>query len=339
MLSYLLRRLLYAPLIILGVMVLTFVIFFVVQKPETMARNVLGRRATPQTVQDWLHVRGYDKPLFLNTAALRRQPAVLPSGQPSVSDGVFDTIFFNQMWKLATFDLGVSDVTGRDLKSVFAEGAIPSLLLMLPAYLVGFLMATGFALYLVFVRKSKLDTAGVIVCVALMSIPSMVYVIFGQAVVALSLNYFPAFGFELQGWSSARFLLLPIALVIIVHLGSDVRLYRAVFLEEIAQDYVRTAQAKGVSNTRLLFVHVLKNGMIALITLVVANLPLLILGSLIVENFFGIPGLGNQLVNAIQTSDLAVVRATTFLTSILYIIGLTLTDIGYAVVDPRIRLS
>jgi peptide/nickel transport system permease protein len=339
MLSYLARRLLYAPLIILGVMVVTFIIFFVVQKPETMARNVLGRRATPQTIQDWLHVRGYDKPLFLNTAALSGKPAVQPNGQPSASTGVFDTIFFNQMWKLATFDLGVSDVSGRDLKSVFAEGAVPSLLLMLPAYLAGFLMATGLALYLVFVRKSKLDTAGVIVCVALMSIPPMVYVIFGQAVVALSLNYFPAFGFELKGWSSARFLLLPIALVIIIHLGSDVRLYRAVFLEEIAQDYVRTAQAKGVSNTRLLFVHVLKNGMIALITLVVANLPLLILGSLLVENFFGIPGLGNQLVSAIQTSDLAVVRATTFLTSILYIIGLTLTDLGYAMVDPRIRLS
>jgi peptide/nickel transport system permease protein len=122
-------------------------------------------------------------------------------------------------------------------------------------------------------------------------------------------------------------------------LGYDTRLYRAIFMEEIGQDYVRTAQAKGVSPSRLLMVHVLKNGMIALITLVVAHLPLLILGSLLVENFFGIPGLGNVLVNAINTSDLAVIRATTFLTSILYIIGLTLTDIGYALVDPRIRLS
>jgi peptide/nickel transport system permease protein len=124
-----------------------------------------------------------------------------------------------------------------------------------------------------------------------------------------------------------------------MHLGYDTRLYRAIFLEEISQDYVRTALAKGVSSSRLLLGHVLKNGMIALITLVVAHLPLLILGSLLVENFFGIPGLGNLLVTAIQTSDLAVVRATTFLTSILYIIGLTITDICYALVDPRIRLS
>lgn len=335
MFSFLLRRLLYAPLIILGVMLITFVIFFVVQQPETMARNVLGKRANPTTIHAWLQTRGYDKPLFFNVGQ-QRQAA---DGQPYTSRGFFDTIFFNQMWKLATFDLGVSDVTGRELKEVFADGAKASLALMVPAYIVGFLMATGLALFLVFARHSALDTAGVIVCVALMSIPAMVYIIFGQAVVALQLNYFPAFGFDLSGWNSLRFLVLPVVLIVIMHLGHDTRLYRAVFLEEIGQDYVRTAQAKGVSNVRLLLVHVLKNGMIPLITLVVAQLPLLILGSLLVESFFGIPGLGNLLVSAIQTSDLAVVRATTFLTSILYIIGLTATDVCYALADPRIRLS
>jgi peptide/nickel transport system permease protein len=332
MFSYLLRRLLYAPLIILGVMLLTFVLFFVVQSPEVSARNVLGKRATPKTIADRLQKRGYDKPLFLNTAS---------PGDPKAgtSTGTFDTIFFNEMRKLATFDLGVSDVTGRELKEVFREGALPSLLITLPAYLAGIAMAVGFALYLVFVRQSALDTAGVFLCVGLMSVPPMVYIIFGQAVVALAFNYFPAFGFEMRGFSSMRFLLLPIAVMIIISLGRETRLYRAVFLEEIGQDYVRTAQAKGVSNSRVLSVHVLKNGMIALITYVVAQLPLLILGSLLVENFFGVPGLGNTLVLAIQTSDLAVVRSTTFLTSILYIIGLTLTDICYALVDPRIRLS
>lgn len=335
MLSYLLRRILNAPLIIFGVMIITFLIFFVAQKPETMARNILGKRATPQTTYDWLHTRGYDKPLFFNVGQKREAP----DGHPYASQGFFDTIFFNQMWKLATFDLGVSDVTGRELKQVFREGAVPSLLLTLPAYLVGFCFATGLALFLVFVRNSALDTLGVFMCVALMSIPAMVYIIFGQAVIALGLNYFPAFGFDLQGTGIVRFLALPVALIIVIHLGHDVRLYRAVFLEEIAQDYVRTAQAKGVPNRRLLLVHVLKNGMIALITMVVANLPVLILGSLLVESFFGIPGLGNLLISAIQTSDLAVVRSTTFLTSILYIIGLTMTDICYALVDPRIRLS
>ena len=335
MLSYLLRRLLYAPLIILGVMLVTFVIFFIVQKPETMARNILGKRATPETTYEWLHTRGYDKPLFLNVGQQRQSP----DGNPYASQGPLDTIFFNQLWKLAVLDLGVSDVTGRELKEVFQEGALPSLLLTLPAYIAGFFMAVGLSLYLVFVRNSALDTVGILLCVALMSIPGMVYIIFGQAVVALGLNYFPAFGFDLSGWSSLRFLALPVSLVVVMHLGHDTRLYRAVFLEEIGQDYVRTALAKGVSSPRLLLVHVLKNGMIALITLIVAHLPLLILGSMLVENFFGIPGLGNLLVNAIQTSDLAVVRATTFLTSILYIVGLTVTDVFYALVDPRIRLS
>jgi peptide/nickel transport system permease protein len=335
MLNYLVRRLLYAPVIIAGVMLVTFVIFFVVQKPEMMARTILGKRATPQSTYAWLHTRGYDKPLFLNVGQKRNAP----DGQPYASQGMFDTIFFNQLWKLATFDLGVSDVTGRELNQVFKEGAVPSLALMLPAYFTGFVMAVGLALHLVFVRNSALDTAGVFTCVALMSIPPMVYIIFGQAVIALGLNYFPAFGFDMKGWNAARFLMLPVALIVVMHLGYDTRLYRAIFLEEMGQDYVRTALAKGVSGSRLLLVHVLKNGMIALITLVVAHLPLLILGSLLVENFFGIPGLGNLLVSAIQTSDLAVVRATTFLTSILYIIGLTITDICYALVDPRIRLS
>ncbi len=335
MLSYLIRRLLLTPLIIFGVMVLTFVIFFAVHSPEAMARNVLGKRANPTNIYEWLHHRGYDKPVLFNLGQAR----VSADRHPYDSTGLFDTVFFHQMRDLATLHLGVSDVTGKDLNEVFKQGAIPSLLLTLPAYVCGFFMAVGLALFLVFVRNSALDGAGGLVCVALMSIPPMVYIIFGQAVVALGLDYFPAFGFQLSGLSTARFLILPVALMIVMHLGYDVRLYRAVFLEEIAQDYVRTAKAKGVSNARLLLVHVLKNGMIALITMVIAYLPLLILGSMLVENFFGIPGLGNLLVDALHTSDQAVVRSTTFLTAILYIIGLTITDICYAIVDPRIRLS
>ena len=178
-----------------------------------------------------------------------------------------------------------------------------------------------------------------LIAVALMSIPSMVYIVFGQAVLALLFNYFPVFGFDMAGIGTLRFLLLPVALMALMGVGGDVRLYRAVFLEEIAQDYVRTAQAKGVPQARLLFVHVLKNGMISLITLVVAHLPHLVMGSLLVENFFGIPGLGNTLFLAIQQSDYATVFASVYLGSLLYIVGLILTDICYALADPRIRLS
>jgi peptide/nickel transport system permease protein len=201
------------------------------------------------------------------------------------------------------------------------------------------MIAVGAALYLVFLRHSALDTFGVFVCVALMSVPIMVYVVFGQWIIAVGLNYFPAFGFIREGWGTARFLALPVVLMVISGLGSDVRLYRAIFLEEIGQDYVRTAQAKGLSNSRLLLVHVLKNGMISLITLLVASLPFLIMGSLVIENFFGIPGLGNLLATAIATGDFAVVRASVYLGSLMYLGGLILTDVCYALADPRIRLG
>lgn len=323
MLTYIIRRLLYSIPIVFGVMVLTFILFFAVRTPEQMARKVLGQKATPQAVENWLHQRGYDKPVFLNTQG----------GNP------LDSQFFNHIWKLATFDLGVSDVSGRNLSDVFRRGAIPSLLITLPAFVVGFCIAVGLALFLVFLRQSTLDLVGVFFCVCLMSIPVMVYVIFGQYVMAVLLKYFPAFGFERSGFDSLRFLILPVLLMVVSGLGAEVRIYRAIFLEEIEQDYVRTAQAKGVSPTRLLLTHVLKNGLISLITLVVASLPLLIMGSLVLENFFGIPGLGNELVIAIQRDDFAVVRASVYLGSLLYLAGLILTDICYAIADPRIRLS
>jgi len=324
MFSYLIRRLLYVAPILIGVMVITFVLFFVVQSPETMARSVLGKRATPVSVQTWLHNRGYDKPRFVNTRP---------------GESFFDSIFFNEAKDLATFQLGRSDVTGRELTEVFKNGAVPSLLITLPAFLAGIAIAVGFALYLVLLRNSALDTAGVLLCVALMSIPAMVYIIFGQGVIALAFSYFPAFGFERHGLGTMKFLLLPVFLMIVLSLGSDVRLYRAIFLEEVGQDYVRTAYAKGVPTSRVLGVHVLKNGMIALITLTVAHLPTLILGSLLMENFFGIPGLGNTLYLAIQTSDFATVRTFVFLGALLIQVGLIATDLCYALVDPRVRFS
>jgi peptide/nickel transport system permease protein len=324
MFSYLIRRLLYVVPIIFGVMLLTFTLFFVVESPEAMAKSVLGRRANQQSVQVWLHNRGYDKPLFFNGQAGHR---------------FYDSIFFNKMADLARFRLGRSDVTGRELKEVFLAGAVPSVLITMPAFFVGLFLAVGLALYLVFVRDSPLDTAGALFCVGLMSIPPMVYIIFGQGFIALVFNYFPAFGFDLHGFSTIKFLLLPVALMVVIGLGYDVRLYRAIFLEEASQDYVRTGMAKGLPVGRLYGVHVLKNGLIAIITLTVAHLPTLILGSLLMENFFGIPGLGNSLYLAIQTSDFATLQAFVFLSGLLIQAGLIATDFCYALVDPRIRLS
>jgi peptide/nickel transport system permease protein len=176
----------------------------------------------------------------------------------------------------------------------------------------------------------------------LMSIPTVVYIITCQAVVALHWNAFPASGYqpyEAAGFSMLRFVVLPIMILAIVNLGYDGRLFRAVLMEEMSQDYVRTALAKGVPNSRVLALHVLKNGMIAIITLTVGQLPKIILGSLLIESFFSIPGLGSMLVQAIQQGDQPVVMASVLLGATVYLLALILTDILYAAADPRIRLS
>jgi peptide/nickel transport system permease protein len=324
MVAYLIRRLFFFVPIVFGVMLLTFVLFFVVQSPDAMARRVLGPKATPKAVENWLHNRGYDKPLLVNR-----------TGQGPWHD----SLFLNQMGRLARFDLGKSDVTNRPLAEDFREGALPSLLLTVPAFFVGLALSVVVALYLVFIRNGVVDLAASLACVALMSVPVMVYIIAGQFLVAQVLNYFPAFGFQLEGFSTAKFLLLPVALMVVSGLGADVRLFRAMFIEEMGQDYIRTARAKGVSSALVLLRHVFKNGLINLITLVVASLPFLIMGSVVLENFFGIPGLGNKLFSAIQAPDFAVVQASVFLGSLLYLGGLLLTDVCYAWADPRIRLQ
>ncbi len=324
MLSYLVRRLLYVPLIVFGVMLLTFVLSFVVQTPEQRARAVLDKKATPEAIRNYLHERGYDKPMLVNHEAGAKW---------------HDSIFCNEMKNLALLRLGISDITKEPLREKFLRGAGPSLAITLPAAVLGLLLAVSFSLYLVLVRYSGLDRMGTFVCVVLMSIVPMLYIIGGQKLMASGLGWFPVSGYDLSQWSGVRFLILPVIVFCIINLGEETRIYRAVFLEEIAQDYVRTARAKGVSNTRLLFTHVLKNGLIALITLVVAHLPLLVLGSLLIENFFGIPGLGNLLASALQSGDFAVVRASVFLGALLYQAGFIATDICYALADPRIRLG
>ncbi len=322
--AYLLRRILYTIPILFGVMLLTFLLFYVVQTPRSMALRILGPKAPPQAIENWLHNRGYDRPTFINTHP---------------GEHMWNSQFVRHFQSLARFDLGRSDATGEPVAVMFRRGMIPSLLITLPAFLLGMALSVSVALLLVMARESWLDLAGALACVVMMSVPIMVYVIVGQWLMAVKLPWFPAFGFDLSGWSTARFLVLPVVMAVLSGLGSDVRLYRAIFLEEIRQDYVRTAQAKGASGRRVLFVHVLKNGMISLVTLVVASLPFLIMGSLVLESFFGIPGLGNLMMNAIRTSDFSVVRASVWLGALLYLSGLLLTDLCYAAVDPRIRLQ
>jgi len=354
MLNYIIRRLLYMVPILLGVMLITFLLFNVVITPRQMAYRIRGPKASPQDINNWLQNHGYlDKkgreiPPFPIT--VQRVP-LLPSfkvfifdvqvcyPQIKIAKNPLDSLYFRSMGRFATFDLGTSFATDEPVLDMIKRGAIPSLCLTFPAFVVGLFLSLNAALLLVFVRDSLIDRWGTVVCVAGMSIPIIVYVIFGQWVAANLFTWFPAFGFSMEGFSTVRFIALPVLIMVISGLGSDVRMYRAIFLEEARAEYIRTAQAKGASHARVLMVHMLKNGMISVITLVVAALPFLIMGTLVVESFFGIPGLGNLMVNAIQTADFGVIQANVFLGSLLFLFGLLLTDICYAAVDPRIRLQ
>jgi peptide/nickel transport system permease protein len=174
--------------------------------------------------------------------------------------------------------------------------------------------------------------------VVLMSVSAMFYIIGGQYLVSKAWRLAPISGFA-DGAAMVPFLLLPVVIGVVAGLGSSTRWYRTIFLDELAREYVRTARAKGLSEMRVLFGHVLRNAMIPILTGVVVVIPSLFLGSLLFESFFGIPGLGSYTIDAINAQDFGVVRAMVFLGSVLYILGLVLTDLSYAWVDPRVRFS
>ena len=325
MMRYTLRRLLYGVLILIGVNLLTFVLFFAVNTPDDMARlSIGGQRVSPAAIERWKAERGYDKPLFFNAS----------------SQGVkkwTDTIFYDRSVPLLRFDFGFSD-QGRDIGHEVASRMGPSLALALPTFLLGLLVCVAFALLLVFFKGTRLDFAGIVVCVVLLSISGLFYIIAGQWLFAKILRWVPFSGF-VDGWSSVRFLILPVVVGILSGLGSQARFYRTLFLEEAGKDYVRTARAKGLRESAVLFRHVLRNAMLPILTGTVSAIPLLFMGSLISESFFGIPGLGSYTIDAINAQDFSIVRAMVFLGSVLYIIGLILADISYTIADPRIRFE
>ncbi|MFZ5556071.1 MAG: ABC transporter permease [Pseudomonadota bacterium] len=326
MIAYIIRRVLYAIPILIGVNLITFALFFVVNSPDDMARLHLGvKRVTPEAMQNWKAQRGYDRPLLVNAAA----------------DGAArftDTIFFQKSVKLFAFDFGRSDAEGRDIGRDIRARMPPSLAIALPVFLLGLVTYITFALTIAFFRATYIDFWGVVLCVAMMSISGLFYIIGGQYLVGKLWNLVPISGFD-GGWSGVRFLLLPVAVGVIGGIGASTRWYRTIFIEEIHKDYVRTARAKGLPESAVLFRHVLKNAMIPILTGVVVVIPTLFLGSLITESFFGIPGLGSYTIDAINSQDFAVVRAMVFLGSVLYIVGLILTDISYTLVDPRVRFE
>jgi len=238
---------------------------------------------------------------------------------------------------LFSFDFGQAD-DGRDITDDIKTRMWPSLAIAIPSLIVGLLVNITFALLMVFFRGSYIDLTGVVICVVIMSISSLFYIIGGQFLIGKLMQLVPISGYS-EGLSAAKFLILPVLIGVVSGIGAGSRWYRALFLEEVSKDYVRTARAKGLSELQVLFRHVLKNAMIPILTGVVVILPSLFMGSLILESFFGIPGLGSYTIDAIQAQDFAIVRAMVFLGSVLYIFGLVLTDLSYTLVDPRVRLD
>jgi len=325
MLAYLLRRLIYALPILIGVNLITFALFFVVNTPDDMARMQLGvKRVTPEAIAKWKAERGYDKPLFVNEAAVG-------------SAMLTETIFFTKSARMFAGDFGRAE-DGRDIAKEIASRMGPSLAIALPTFVLSLLMTVAFALVLAFFRASYLDFWGVVLCVAMMSISGLFYIIGGQYLISKLWKLVPISGYG-GGLDAWKFLILPVAIGVVSGIGPSTRWYRTIFLEEIGKDYVRTARAKGLSEVTVLFRHVLRNALIPILTGVVVVIPLLFMGSLLTESFFGIPGLGSYTIDAINAQDFAVVRAMVFIGSVLYIVGLILTDLSYTLVDPRIRFN
>jgi len=325
MFGYIIRRILYAIPILIGVNLITFALFFVVNTPDDMARMQLGiKYVTPEAIEKWKIERGYDKPLLFNQEA-------------ETLGKLTDTIFFEKSIAMFVFDFGRAD-DGRDIALEIKSRMLPSLAIALPVFVLGLVVYITIALLMVFFRATYIDFWGVVFCVALMSISSLFYIIAGQFLVSKLWHWVPISGYG-SGLDAAKFLLLPILIGVIGSIGSSTRWYRTIFLEEMNKEYVRTARAKGLSERIVLFKHVLRNAMIPILTGAVVVVPLLFLGSLLVESFFGIPGLGSYTIDAINSQDFAIVRAMVFLGSMLYIMGLILTDISYTLVDPRIRLT
>lgn len=309
--SYVIRRLLYTIPIVLGVCLIIFVIFNL--SGYDPAQTLLGKHATAKQIMEVRRELGLDKPLVQQ--------------------------YFDIVKSAFTFDFGRSWSTKQKITDMIKEGAIPSLTVTFPAFLISTITAILISIIVAFNRGKLIDRALVVKCVTMMSIPSLAYILFFQYFFAYKLGWFEISGYENGFPDFIPYVILPVIIMVVLSVGPDVRYFRTVILDDIYQDYVRTARAKGLSETVVLLKHVLKNSMIPIITYVVIQIPFLILGALLIESFFAIPGLGGLTVKAVFDSDFPVIKAMTILSAIAYIVFTVITDILYTLVDPRVRLK
>ena len=313
MFRYIIRRILYAVPILIGVSLLTFILFYGSTSPEQMARrNLSAKTPSKEQIKTWIVKHGYDKPM--------------------------PEQFRKHVSELFLLKFGKTDSNGEDIWERIKRGAPVSFQIASLIFLGSLICAVSFALAAAYFRGTYIDAAITFICVLMLSIVYIVYIINGQFVLGKMLKLFPLAGYR-EGLISWKFVWLPMVVGIIYGIPGSVRYYRTFMLDEMNLDYVRTARAKGVGETKILFSHVLKNASIPILTTVVAAIPALFLGGIIIESFFSIPGLGGFLRDAIDGQDFAIIRSMTFLGTLVTILGYILTDISYGLVDPRVRLE
>lgn len=314
MLRYVLKRLCEVIPTTFGILLLTFLLFNVVG--SSPAETVLGKNASAEAIAAFNHRFGYDKPLLVG------------------SESFFDSQFFNFIGNLARGDLGYSIERDERVADVLKRGVGPSLSLTVPILLGGTLVALMLALAAAAMRGRAFDKSVLAFSTLLMSVNYVVWVIAGQFLLSFKARLFPVWGY-----GGARYLVLPVLIGIVSSLGMDVRFFRTAILDEIYKPYVLTARAKGLSRGVILVRHVLRNALIPIVTYVSLSIPYLFTGSLLLESFFGIPGLGSVSINAIHSADMAVVRAVVVLGALLYQFVNLVTDLLYAWLDPQVRLA
>jgi peptide/nickel transport system permease protein len=309
--NYIIRRLLYLIPVLLGVCGLVFVIFNVVAGDPTLL--LLGKHPDAKQMAELRQQLGLDKSMLAQ--------------------------YFDIVKSAFTFDFGRSWATKQQISEMIWQGAMPSLTLAFPAFFFSTIISLFFAILVAYYRGKGIDLFIRISCIAMMSISSLVYILVFQYLFAFKWGLFEISGYEFGFPDFIPYVTLPIIISVVLSLGPDIRFYRTLILDEIYQDYVRTARAKGLPEGKILFKHVLRNALIPVITYTVVNIPFLILGSLLLESFFSIPGLGGMTLTALNSSDFPVLKAMAVLSAVAYIIFTLISDILYTLVDPRVKLN
>ncbi|TFW17534.1 ABC transporter permease [Massilia arenosa] len=312
MLAYILRRLWQMLPTMAGVVVLVFVLFnWVGGDPSYI---LAGKMSNPEAIANIRRQLGIDQPYWVQL-----------------------WIFVKQ---IVTFDFGSAWSTGEPVSHIIATRLGPSLTVLVPLTILETVIGIALALAIAFVRGSLTDRAVMVACTVGMSISILVYIIVFQYTLAYKMGLFPVQGWgEHFGENLLRYATLPILIGLAVSIAPTLRLFRTFVLDEVNQDYVRTARAKGLSERRVMWVHVLRNAAIPIITYVMSNLPALLIGAFLLERFFGIPGIGREVILAVERSDFPVIKAITVYVAAATMIFNLLTDLLYQAVDPRVQLK